>query len=113
MHEWGRFSSKTADKNTITQTSQAPKYSYHYSYEKKLMLQQQTPKALEQARHYGIKIHELISKIHYADELESVIEDALFQGEIGAEEKKSFNNCLKSLYMLLSFRLIFQEDIAF
>ena len=119
VHEWGRFSSKAADKNTIIQTSQAPKYSYHYSYEKKLMLQQQTPKALEQARHYGIKIHELISKIHYADELESVIEDALFQGEIGAEEKKELQQLFEELiyasilspYFSRGYSVLNEQDI--
>ena len=83
------------------------------------MLQQQTPKALEQARHYGIKIHELISKIHYADELESVIEDALFQGEIGAEEKKELQQLFEELiyasilspYFSRGYSVLNEQDI--
>ena len=27
VHEWGKFVAKAADKNRVTQTSQAPKYS--------------------------------------------------------------------------------------
>ena len=119
VHEWGKFAAKTADKNRVTQTSQAPKYSIHYPYEEKLMLQRQTPKELQQARHYGIKIHELISKINYADELESVMEDALFQGEIGAEEKielqqlfeQLVNTSILSSYFSRGYSVLNEQDV--
>ena len=90
VYEWGQFSSNITEKSSPLQGQEKADFSSHYPYEDKLMLQRQTAKELEQARHFGIKTHELISKISYADELETVIEDAFFQGEITILEKKQF-----------------------
>ena len=112
VHEWGQFSGKIADESSTVQGQQSPAFSSHYPYEEKLMLQRQSSKELEQARHFGIKIHELISKIDYADELETVMEDAYFQGEITAEEKKQFLQLFDQLVHSSSLTPYFSRDFS-
>ena len=108
VHEWGQFSGKIAHESNPAQVQQSPAFSSHY-YEKKLMLQRQSSKEQEQARHFGIKIHELVSKIDYADELETVMEEAfdLFQGEITTEEKEQFLQLFDELVHSSSLAPIF------
>ena len=112
VHEWGQFSGKIVDESSPVQGQQSPAFSSHYPYEEKLMLQRQSSKELEQARHFGIKIHELISKIDYADELETVMEDAYFQGEITAEEKEQFLQLFDQLVQSSSLTPYFSRDFS-
>ena len=112
VHEWGQFSAKKARKDNLVQEQQSPEFSSSYAYEAKLMLQRQASKELEEARHFGIKIHELISRVNYADELETIIEDAHFQGEITADEKEQFLQLFNQLVHTSTLSPYFSRDFS-
>ena len=95
--EWGTKEGKQDATLNQEHSPTAPIPFSIYPYEEKLMLQRKTSKEREQARRYGIKIHEAISKIHYADELENTLEEAAFRGEITSEEKASMFICFDQL----------------
>ncbi len=89
MHEWGSLtflSSKNKDKASPKKKT-FERIQTAYPYEQKLVLQMPQSEAREQARLLGLRIHDLLGKINYQDEVESVLAAAYLQGEITQEEQ--------------------------
>ncbi len=79
----------------------------NYPYEQRLVLQLSKSETMENARLLGLRIHDLLGKINYADEIESVLAEAYLQGEINLEaqeklailfQKIAQNELLKDYY---------------
>ena len=83
-----------------------------YPYEKKLLLQRNTSKKQEQARWQGIKIHDLVSRIQYADEIEGVLEEAAYRGEISLKEKNKMEILFKSMVNSPKIAAYFKRNVT-
>lgn len=74
-----------------------PQKSKRNPYEKRLLLQGYASDEKEQNREFGILVHDLLSRIQYADQLESVLIEAKKQGEITAKEHQRLFEVIHSM----------------
>ena len=112
IFEWGKLEKKFgADKNKEIKKSDGRFFSI-YPYEEKLLLQRNTSKKQEQARWQGIKIHDLVSRIKYADEIGGVLEEAAYRGEISLKEKNKMEILFKSMVNSPKIAAYFKRNVT-
>ena len=68
-----------------------------YPYEQKLVLQMPRSNTIEDARIWGLRVHDLLGKINYQDEIESVLTEAYMQGEVSKHEKTALLSLFNEL----------------
>ena len=97
IYEWGEMGDpKELPSEDASKEETASFFSAH-PYEERLMLQYNNSKKNEEARNYGIKIHELLSRIDFADEVTSTLAEATFRGEITKTEEEEMKRTLDHL----------------
>ena len=112
IFEWGKLEKKFgADINKEIKKKRWKIFSI-YPYEEKLLLQRNTSKKQEQARWQGIKIHDLVSRIQYADEIEGVLEEAAYRGEISLKEKNKMEILFKSMVNSPKIAAYFKRNVT-
>ena len=88
IYEWGsRLNQPTKAEKALNNQEETMQSSTAYPYEQKLVLQMSRTEELESARLLGLRIHDLLGKINYPEEIEGVLTEAYFQGEITQEEQ--------------------------
>ena len=88
IYEWGsRLNQPTKAEKALNNQEETMQSSTAYPYEQKLVLQMSRTEELESARLLGLRIHDLLGKINYPEEIEGVLTEAYFQGEIPQEEQ--------------------------
>ena len=88
IYEWGSHCDQAVKvEKTLNNQEDAVQSSTAYPYEQKLVLQMSRTEERETARQLGLRIHDLLGKIHYQEEIESVLTEAYLQGEITQEEQ--------------------------
>ena len=112
IFEWGKLETKLGvGKNVEIRKSERRFFSI-YPYEKKLLLQRNTSKKQEQARWQGIKIHDLVSRIRYADEIGGVLEEAVYRGEISLKEKNKMEILFESMVNSPKIAAYFKRNVT-
>ncbi|MGB1448976.1 MAG: UvrD-helicase domain-containing protein [Flavobacteriaceae bacterium] len=100
IYEWGEDTAcKKGEENTIKkqEVSEVEEQPSSYPYEEKLVLQLTRNERRESARLLGLRIHDLLQKIDYADMIQAVIDEASLQGEITIEEGKILSDLFNRL----------------
>lgn len=101
IYEWGnRLDQSIKAKKALNNQGETVQSSTVYPYEQKLVLQMSRTEKLESARLLGLRIHDLLGKINYQEEIDSVLTIAYLQGEIAQEEQiklaSLFNELMQS-----------------
>ena len=101
IYEWGnRLDQSIKAKKALNNQGETVQSSTVYPYEQKLVLQMSRTEELESARLLGLRIHDLLGKINYQEEIDSVLTEAYLQGEIAQEEQiklaSLFNELMQS-----------------
>ncbi len=101
IYEWGnRLDQSIKAKKVLNNQGETVQSSTAYPYEQKLVLQMSRTEELESARLLGLRIHDLLGKINYQEEIDSVLTEAYLQGEIAQEEQiklaSLFNELMQS-----------------
>ena len=98
IYEWGnRLDQPIKAKKASNNQGETVQSSTAYPYEQKLVLQMSRTEELESARLLGLRIHDLLGKIDYQEEIESVLTEAYLQGEIAQEEKIKLSSLFNEL----------------
>lgn len=88
IYEWGSLSKKPSEGEiSLKNQDNSLRRLSLYPYEQKLVLQMARSEERESARLLGVLIHDLLKKINYQEEVESVLAEAYIQGEISQEEQ--------------------------
>ncbi len=111
-HEWGNpsFSSSKNDDKASPKKNTFERIQTAYPYEQKLVLQMPQSEAREQARLLGLRIHDLLGKINYQDEVESVLAAAYLQGEITQEEQVKLFDLFEQLMQNEKLNRFYSRD---
>ena len=111
IYEWGnRLVQSTKGKKTLNNQEEFLLSSTAYPYEQKLVLQMSRTEELESARLLGLRIHDLLWKINYQEEIESVLTEAYLQGEIAQEEQIKLQSLLNELMQSEDLRCFYTRD---
>ena len=113
QYTWGTApEAKQAEFSPSTVTSiqlEAPK---RFPYEKQLLLQAHTSEELESIRHLGILIHDLLARIEYANQTESVLEEAYRRGEIADDQHRQLMQLFSELMQDSSLAVYYSEAFS-
>lgn len=111
IYEWGkRLGQSIKAKKASNNQGETVQSSTAYPYEQKLVLQMSRTEELESARLLGLRIHDLLGKINYQEEIESVLTEAYLQGEIAQEEQIKLQSLLNELMQSEVLRCFFTRD---
>ena len=98
IYEWGNpLDQSIKAKKASNNQGETVQSSTAYPYEQKLVLQMSRTEELESARLLGLRIHDLLGKINYQEEIESVLTEAYLQGEIAQEEQIKLSSLFNEL----------------
>jgi ATP-dependent exoDNAse (exonuclease V) beta subunit len=98
IYEWGnRLVQSIKGKKTLNNQEEFLLSSTAYPYEQKLVLQMSRTEELESARLLGLRIHDLLRKINYQEEIQSVLTEAYLKGEITHEEQVKLQSLFNEL----------------
>ena len=98
IYEWGNpLDQSIKAKKASNNQGETVQSSNAYPYEQKLVLQMSRTEELESARLLGLRIHDLLGKINYQEEIESVLTEAYLQGEIAQEEQIKLSSLFNEL----------------
>jgi ATP-dependent exoDNAse (exonuclease V) beta subunit len=111
IYEWGkRLGQSIKAKKASNNKGETVQSSTAYPYEQKLVLQMSRTEELESARLLGLRIHDLLGKINYQEEIESVLKEAYLQGEISQEEQIKLQSLLNELMQSDVLRCFYTRD---
>ena len=111
VYEWGSPSIPSKKgKITLTNQDKLVKNQTPHPYEQKLVLQMSRTEARESARLFGLRIHDLLGKINYIEETESVLSEAYQQGEVTQEEHVKLRDLFKKLMQKEALASYYSRD---
>ena len=98
IYEWGNIPNQSIQAETVLGDQEESVQSlFAYPYEQKLVLQMSKSEERESARLLGLRIHDLLGKINYQEETESVLTEAYLQGEITQVEQIQLQSLFEEL----------------
>ena len=98
IYEWGSLTDQLLKAEiALNNQEESTQGSTAYPYEQKLVLQMSRTEERENARLLGLRIHDLLGKINYQEEIEGVLIEAYLQGEITQEEQIKLQSLFNEL----------------
>jgi ATP-dependent exoDNAse (exonuclease V) beta subunit len=98
IYEWGSLTDQSLKTEiALNNQEESTQSSTAYPYEQKLVLQMSRTEERENARLLGLRIHDLLGKINYQEEIEGVLIEAYLQGEITQEEQIKLQSLFNEL----------------
>ena len=111
VYEWGSLPNQSLKaKTTSNNQRESVLGSTAYPYEQKLVLQMSRTEERESARLLGLRIHDLLGKINYHEEIESVLTEAYLQGEITQEEQVKLQYLFSELMQSETLGCFYSRD---